>query len=470
VVRNESFDPYDHARTMTTHALVWFRRDLRLHDNPAWASATASADRVTALYVLDPFLLRGGATFRVTQLFAHLHALDESLQRLGGRLLVRAGEPGAVVSDVAMACGTRLVCINADVTSYARRRDQVVEARLGATLERWWGNLVHAPGTVVTAGGQTSKVFTPFATKWAQRALPDWPEARPTEVADDPGQGVPDLTSDPFQAGGEDAAQDRLFQFAQRVDAYDDTRDLPAAGGTSILSADLHFGTLAPRTIIGVIGSSTKGRSSFLRQLAWRDWYAHLLSDRPSTSDTALRSDLGSLDWENDPNDIAAWRHGQTGYPLVDAGMRQLAATGWMHNRVRMVAASFLVKDLLVDWRIGERWFRRLLVDGDVAQNAGNWQWVAGTGPDAAPYFRVFNPVVQSRKFDPDGAYIRTFVPELARVPPRWIHSPWSAPALELAASDVKLGETYPFPLIEHDYARRRALAAYKEVQRSTPA
>jgi deoxyribodipyrimidine photo-lyase len=454
---------------VTKHAVVWFRRDLRLHDNPAWAFATASADRITALYVVDPSL-RADAPFRFTQLWAHLHALDQALQGLGGRLLVCSGAPAEVVPEVAQEIGARLVTVNADVTPYARRRDQAVEARLGEIWQPWWGNLVHPPESVVTAGGRTSRVFTPFANKWMRQSLADWPETKPTVIADDPGEGVPDVMSEPFQTGGEDAARERLFEFARRVDTYDHSRNFPAVDGTSVLSADLHFGTLAPRTVVSTIGTATKGRASFVRQLAWRDWYAHLLWEMPSMVDTSLRSDLDGVDWENDPDDIAAWRSGRTGYPLVDAGMRQLATTGWMHNRVRMITASFLVKDLLVDWRIGERWFRRLLVDGDVAQNTGNWQWVAGTGPDAAPYFRVFNPVLQSKKFDPDGSYIRAFVPELARLPSPSIHSPWSAGPLELEAAGIVLGQTYPRPLIDHDFARRRAIAAYQSARSSSHA
>ena len=231
--------------------------------------------------------------------------------------------------------------------------------------------------------------------------------------------------------------------------------------GTSSLSADLHFGTLGPRRIASFVGTSTKGRTAFVRQLAWRDWYAHLLWEVPSLVDTPLRPDIGRVHWNDDPDDIGRWQKGLTGYPLIDAGMRQLDATGWMHNRVRMAVASFLVKDLLVDWRIGEHWFRQRLVDGDIAQNVGNWQWVAGTGPDAAPFFRIFNPVLQSRKFDPDGIYIKRFVPELSNLAARWVHAPWTAPAEELAAAGLTLGETYPLPMIDHAFARNRALAAY---------
>jgi deoxyribodipyrimidine photo-lyase len=454
---------------MTSRAVVWFRRDLRLGDNPAWAAASRDADRITALYVLDPVLLAATGPFRHHQLMAHLRELDRVLQEQGGRLLVRRGDPTDVVPHIAAANGSAAVYANADVTPYARQRDNTVQCKLETGLRSWWGNLMHPPGSVATNKGHTSRVFTPFFTKWRDLAQPPWPEPRQVQIENDSGDGLPDCGHESFQSGGEQAATDRLIDFAERVDDYEGSRNRPDLPGTSCLSADLHFGVLAPRTIAAVVGASTIGRAAFVRQLAWRDWYAHLLWEMPTLVRAAMRSELIEMDWQNDPGDIERWQKGLTGYPLVDAGMRQLERTGWMHNRVRMVAASFLVKDLLVDWRVGERWFRRLLVDGDIAQNTGNWQWVAGTGPDAVPYFRVFNPVLQSRKLDPEGRYIKHFVPELSRLPTEWIHEPWTAPPMELALLGVTLGDTYPYPIVDHPFARGRALAVYAAARRHAP-
>jgi len=452
----------------TTHHVVWFRRDLRLGENPAWAAATQEADEVTALFVLDAALFDRAGPFRQAALVSHLTALDEQVAARGGRLRIEAGDPAEVVSLIASDVGADQVHWNHDTTPYAARRDAAVRAALEATdseptATTHWGMFVHEPGRVLTQKGTLSKVFTPFAKVWEKTEMTAWAEGEgDATIAAVTGITLPSVDGADDYPGGEDAARDRLADFMDRIDDYLDTRDLPAIVGTSMLSSDIRFGTLSPREIAAVAGESTEGRRGFVRQLAWRDWYAHLLYENPSMPDAAIRSEYDRVKWRDDPEEFDAWKHGQTGFPIVDAGMRQLLHTGWMHNRVRMIVGSFLVKDLLIDWRKGERWFRHLLVDADVSQNVGNWQWVAGCGTDAAPYFRVFNPWTQSRKFDARGEYIRTWVPELAELDNKQIHEPSEAAPLDLAAAGVVLGDTYPYPIVDHAFARDRVLAAYK--------
>lgn len=454
--------------TVDAIGLVWFRRDLRLEDNPAWAAATAEREAVIPLFVLEPRLLAAAGPYRRRYLLASLGALDYDLfERFGGRLLVRVGDPRSLVPEAAEVLAAGGVYWNADTTPYAVRRDAAVEAALAVPVTRTWGTLVHEPGTVRTRKGSLSQVFTPFYKVWRSTPRTPWPEGGPAIVYDDPGELLPRLDAPSPIPEGEHEAAARLAAFAQRVDDYPTERDRPDLDRTSHLSADLRFGVLSPRHVLDVIGEATPGREAFARQLAWRDWYAHMLAEHPGMTTTPLRPELADFPWRNDPAELSAWKGGFTGYPIVDAGMRQLRDTGWMHNRVRMIAGSFLVKDLLVDWRIGEAHFRKLLVDLDVAQNVGNWQWVAGTGFDAAPYFRIFNPVTQSRKFDPDGAYIRRWVPELSRLGADAIHAPWDAPATELAAARVTLGADYPHPVVDHAEARERALACYEAVKAS---
>lgn len=449
------------------HHLVWFRRDLRLGDNPAWAAATQHADEVTALFVLDPALFDRAGPYRQQALVAHLQGLDAQLRERGGRLRIEHGDPTVVVPALADELHADMVHWNTDTTPYAVPRDQVVASRLTDRVQTHWGTLVHEPGRVRTGKGTLSKVFTPFYNVWNKTEMSPWATgAGDARVADEAGAALPQSSSmqlDPTDyPGGEEAAKDRLDVFLGRIDDYLDTRDLPAVDGTSLLSGDLRFGTLSPREIAAIVGDTTVGRRGFVRQLAWRDWYAHLLFENPTMPNAAIKPEYDNVAWRDDPDGLQAWKDGTTGYPIVDAGMRQLLHTGWMHNRVRMIVGSFLVKDLLIDWRKGERWFRHLLVDADMSQNVGNWQWVAGCGTDAAPYFRVFNPWTQSRKFDADGEYIRTWVPELAGLNKKMIHEPHLAAPLDLAAAGVVLGDTYPHPIIDHAFARDRVLAAYK--------
>ncbi|MEM9518684.1 MAG: deoxyribodipyrimidine photo-lyase [Actinomycetota bacterium] len=447
---------------MDSSVIMWFRRDLRLDDNPAWAAATSAGADVTPLLVVEPGLLETAGPHRRRAFLTAADALDRALIEHGARLHVRTGNPATILPALANETGASTVFANADVSRWAQRRDAAVESALGATPIEWhWGTLAHAPGTILTQAGTLSKVFTPFAKRWF--AVPLRPEAQPgtASLASDPGDGLPELDN-PRSPSLSDT---RVDEWQADIDAYATTRDLPAIDGTSRLSTALRFGTVSPRSLAEAYGVHTPGREGFVRQLAWRDWYAHLTYQFPNIDRHAIRPEYDNIEWQHGPDvddEFQAWADGQTGYPIVDAGMRQLAQTGWMHNRVRMITASFLVKDLLIDWRRGERHFRHLLSDAEPSQNAGNWQWVAGTGTDAAPYFRIFNPTSQSKKFDPAGDYIRQWVPELASLDKTTIHEPAAAAPLDLAAAGVVLGDTYPAPIVNHAVARDRTLAAYK--------
>ncbi len=504
--------------------VVWFRRDLRLADNPAWLDATARHDRVVGVFVTDPVAVGWADERRQERLHAHLVALDADLGRLGpdgpsprgGLWCVPGPAPAALVNLVGdlrrpfgAAAEEIVVHVNADASAHSRRRDHQVSTALrplGVDMATHHGLVVHEPGTIRTAKGTVSRVFTPFYRRWLSTPLPPWPDAADGRDAGAPNGGAPNAgapegtsaaitgrgaeiiepdhrarltelfrsqrphglapTPDGF-TGGSEAAWERLTSWLDRVDDYPETRDrLDQPDGTSGLSSDLKFGVLAPRTVLEVVGRSTPGREAFVRQLAWRDWWFHTLVENPALPTLAVRPEYDEIQWRRGAEaerDFAAWREGRTGYPVVDAAMRELASTGSMHNRARMIAASFLVKHLLIDWRWGERHFRRHLLDSDVAQNAGNWQWVAGTGPDAAPYFRVFNPLTQSRKFDPNGHYLRHWVPELGGLDDTSVHWPADLGPLELAAAGVALGETYPRPIVEHTAGRQRALDAYRQ-------
>ena len=415
-------------------------------------------DSVTALFVVDPALF-GKSPRRDAILVGHLRALHERLEGLGGALKVRIGAPQSVVAQEAKGCDA--VMWNVDAGPYSQRRDRQVSAAVAAEVRRHQGVTVHAPGTVTTKAGSPHRVFTPFYRAWIEVPWDLWRKASTVHVADDPGDGFPDI-GEAAVAVGEVGARGRLDRWLGAVDGYAESRDDLEPGSTSELSMDLHFGTLDARRLRAEIGEHTAGRAAFVRQLAWRDFAFQALHQFPNAVTAPIRPEYGSIAWRTDDDGFRSWTEGATGYPIVDAAMRQLGAEGWMPNRVRMIVASFLVKDLLIDWRLGERHFRRELIDGDLAQNVVNWQWVAGTGLDAAPYFRVFNPVLQSRRHDPSGTYIRRWVPELAALDSSSIHAPWELGPLELAAAGITLGVDYPAPIVDHGRARDRTIDEYR--------
>ncbi len=435
--------------------IVWFRRDARLEDNPAWA-AGSMADEVVPLFVIDPRLFDRVSERRRSHLVGGLRRLDESLARKGGRLRVEYGDPREVLPGL----GPHKVHVNREVTPFGVMRDNGVSTSTDLVTHE--GNYVHAPGTVLTRSGSNYRVFTPFYRAWSELPLPAERRSSTTVITDEPGSGLPDGD---HPDAGEGLARARLERFAAQIDQLVAGRDRPDLEATSRLSIDLTYGWLSAAAVVRRLARCSPARDPFIRQLAWRDFFGHFLAANPHTVRESARPEYQAMRWEDDERGLAAWKQGSTGYPIVDAGMRQLRAEGWVHNRVRMIAASFLVKDLLVDWRHGERWFRRHLLDGDTAQNVGNWQWVAGTGTDAAPYFRVLNPVTQSRKFDPQGQYIRRWIPELSNLSSSEIHAPWELPGDVLTSRGVTLGVTYPAPIVDHAEARVRAIAAYESAR-----
>ncbi|MDQ6727910.1 MAG: DNA photolyase family protein [Actinomycetota bacterium] len=448
---------------MTT--VLWFRRDLRLADHPALVAA-ADAGPVVALFVLDPALLDPAGAPRTAFLYRCLQALDESL---GGQLVVRTGDPVDVVAQVAFEADATRVLVSADFGPYGRRRDRDVARALqekGGRLTGIGSPYAVDPGQMRKQDGTPFRVFSPFYRAWRAHG---W--APPCPVPDDIGwvKGLRPhpllLPEDPpldaeLPLAGEAAAVARLEDFlAGPASTYDIRRDQPAADATTRLSPYLKFGCIHPRRILDRLGRS-KAHEKLRSEVAWREFYADVLWHRPESARESLQPAMAVMRLDTGATAdrrFEAWAAGRTGYPLVDAGMRQLQGQAWVHNRVRLVVAGFLVKDLHVDWTRGARWFIQHLVDGDLASNSHGWQWVAGTGTDPAPYFRVFNPTTQAKEHDPDGAYIRRWIPELAGVAAPQIFEPWKLPGGP--------PNGYPAPIVDHGQERAEALARYAEVR-----
>jgi deoxyribodipyrimidine photo-lyase len=457
--------------------IVWFRRDLRVTDHPALLEASLRGHPVLPLYVFDDRLLASAAPARIWFLQRSLAELDRSLRALGSGLLVRRGHPELVLPQVAAEFSATEVLASRDVTPFSHRRDRAVAAaleRAGSRLALRPGLLLVEPESLLTASGTPYGVFTPFwRTLQAapRRDLLPAPEhilTPPTALSERSWADAPTADLDPPLPGlprpGEAAAQERLSGWTgDGLADYAGDRDALSGSGTSRLGVDLHIGTLSPLQVESAALEAGVDATPFVRQLAWREFYHHMLFHRRAGGDAVESPLLAAFrSEEDDPEAVTAWRAGRTGIPVVDAAMRQLLATGWLSNRARLVVASFLTRHLLMDHRIGERHFMRYLIDGDVANNRGGWQWTAGVGADPQPWFRIFNPVRQGSRFDPDGSWVRRWVPELASVPDRYIHAPWEMPADVAATAGVRLGTTYPHPIVDLAAGRERALAAFK--------
>ena len=477
--------------------LVWFRHDLRLADHPALSRAVERGGPVVPLFIWAPQeegdWPPGGA--HRWWLHGSLEALDADFRDKGSRLVLRAGPSLDALRDVIEATGAEAVYWNARIEPALRSRDRSIAEALredGLDVKTFAARILHDPDAVQTTTGGPYHVFTPFLNKFretvevgepvgvprmGERLAPDpWPESADL----DDFALLPEAQDGVDWAGamrahwtpGERGAHARFDAFVEDdlID-YTTCRNRMDDDGTSSLSPHLHHGELSPRQVWHRVeawvqnGAMRKAADKFLSEIAWREFSYHILWHYPSLPTEPLKSKFAGFDWKTDDDALRRWQRGQTGYPIVDAGMRQLWALGWMHNRARLITGSFLTKDLLISWREGEAWFWDTLVGGDLANNAMNWQWVGGSGPDAQPFFRIFNPVSQAEKHDPDGDYVRHWVPEVAKLPKKYIHRPWEAPPDVLADAGVVLGETYPEPLVMHGEARDRALAAYQEVK-----
>ncbi len=474
---------------MPSPVILWFQQDLRLQDHAALAAAAASGRPIIPLYIYDdespgPWTPGGAARW---WLHHSLAALRATLNERGSDLVLRRGAAARVLPQVLAETGSAAVFVTRRYEPDAAAQEGRLAKALrenGIDFRRFPGGLLFEPESIATKDGTPFKVFTPFY----KACLAKLPEQVPIDVPESIAACSPlphsmaleELGLLPrapdWAAGlratwtaGEKGGQARLDDFLDGAMAgYRSSRDRPDMPGTSRISPHLHFGELSPRQVwhrarfaMEMTGAED-GCTAFLRELLWREFSYHLLHHWPSLPDRPFRSTFARFPWHDDPAALKAWQRGETGYPIVDAGMRQLWHSGWMHNRVRMVVASFLVKHLLVPWQAGATWFWDTLVDADLANNSASWQWVTGCGADAAPYFRIFNPMIQGEKFDPDGTYVRQWLPELAALPTKVIHQPWTAPPLVLAEAGVVLGKDYPAPIVDHSAARKRALEAFQ--------
>ncbi len=463
---------------MTAPVLLWLRRELRLADNQALVAALASERPVLPVYVLDETTPGAWAPGGASRWWLHhsLSSLAAGLARAGAPLVLRRGRIAQALPRLVRETGAAAIHAGQPTEPWAREAMTDLQRAAGVPVHLHRTATLFGPDAIRTRAGGTYTVFTPFARACRAHAMDGPPLPAPARIlapkppASDRLDDWNLLPARPDWAGGlratwtpgEAAAQARLRAFAAgALTAYAEARDRPGIDGTSMLSPHLAFGEISAHQLWYAAGTGD-GAARWTDEILWREFSAHLLWHHPNLPDTPLRPAFLRMNWRHDQAALRAWQRGRTGLPIVDAGMRQLWQTGWMHNRVRMIAASLLVKHLLLPWQEGAAWFWDTLVDADLASNAASWQWVAGSGADAAPFFRIFNPVLQGQKFDPDASYVRRFVPELAALPDRWAHEPWAAPPLVLAQARVRMGVTYPAPIVDLAAGRARALDAFR--------
>lgn len=464
--------------------ILWFRKDLRLADNSALQAAVEAGGPIVPVFIWAPHEAGNWAPGGASRWWLHhaLASLSDSLKARGLRLILREGDSLAVLRELIEETGAERVLWNRRYESPLRELDVEIKRSLreaGIEVESFNSSLLNEPHTTSTGSGQPYKVYTPYWKSVKDRDLPglaqsdrvslmapcNFPESRDLESFG----LLPEIPWDrefyDLWEVSESAAMQRLNKFLEkRVYDYAQDRDRPDMDGTSSLSPYLHWGLIGPRQIAHKLKNTTglegKGPQVYLKEVYWREFAYNVLYHFPHTADSPLRAEYADFPWEHDADTLKAWQKGRTGYPIIDAGMRQLWRTGWMHNRVRMIVSSLLVKHLLHDWHKGATWFWDTLVDADLSSNTLGWQWSGGCGADAAPYFRVFNPIIQGKKFDPDGDYVRKYVPELKHLDTEYIHTPWEAPKSVLSQAGLTMGEEYPYPIIDHKEGRDRALAA----------
>lgn len=474
---------------MSTPVIFWYRQDLRTHDLPGLSAAAATGQPIIPCYILDDISPGQWHIGSASRWWLHhsLLSLDADLAELGGALVLRRGEAMEVLSQLLEETGARDIYCTRMYEPWAAALEQRLHSSFSAQdvcFKRFGGSLLHEPEQIANLSGQPYKVFTPFWRRCRAQPEPALPQPLPDSAAWWTGPveredfnswqlcpHEPDWAAQwpQWWTPGDAGAQQKLRAFLDEgLDNYSDGRNHPALDCTTRLSPHLHYGEISPRevwhrarTAAAHVPALEEEVAKFLSEMGWREFSYHLMHHFPGIPEQAFKAPFRQFPWQADAGKLQAWQRGQTGYPLVDAGMRELWQTGYMHNRVRMIVASFLTKHLLIHWREGANWFWHTLLDADLANNSSGWQWVAGSGADASPYFRIFNPIAQGQKFDAEGAYIRRWVPELSALPDRHLNCPWETPQAVLDEAGIVLGEDYPLPIVEHKAARESALAAY---------